>query len=94
MYEIILYTASWCGNCPRQKQIYDAAGVEYTERPCDDVDNLGEAKGMGIRTLPATVVYKDGHAIEILSGVTPAKHMVMYSNTHVEAVAHEVSLNG
>lgn len=53
----ILYSASWCSNCPAAKKTLDTLGVEYTVIDIDD--NPEAAQAAGIRGIP-TIFTEDG----------------------------------
>lgn len=94
MYDIIIYSATWCSACKSLKMKMYNAELNYEERMVDDPDIMAEAKSMGIRTLPTTIIRKDGNIVETIVGDKPVSVYEKYRNTHLEATTNKASLNG
>ncbi len=58
MNKLIVFSASWCKNCQPHKDRLKALGYEFTEM--DAEDNFELAEKYQIKSLPTTLVLKDG----------------------------------
>lgn len=61
--EVVVYGAKWCSNCEPFKNEVDSLDIKYTYK---DVDGEGVTKEMfhlGIRSVPAVVIYQDKEVI-------------------------------
>lgn len=56
MSEVIVYSASWCGACKNLMKSLDEKGVNYRMISLDSADAMRDAKEVGIRAIPTTVV--------------------------------------
>jgi len=74
MVEINRFTAAWCGPCRTYKPIFE----EVAERLSDkaqfntvdlDKDDTNKAGEFGIRSIPATVIVKDGVPVKTEIGL-------------------------
>jgi thioredoxin 1 len=69
------FTATWCGPCKMIAPLMDKLAEEYDGRvkvvKVDLSDNQSLAKRLGIRSIPAVMIYKDGTLIETIVGVAP-----------------------
>lgn len=69
------FTATWCGPCKMVAPLMDKLADEYDGRVKVVKVDLGEnqslAKRLGIRSIPAVMIYKDGTLIETIVGVAP-----------------------
>ena len=63
--DMIVYSATWCGDCRRAKRFLDTHGIEYTLVDIDtDQDAAREVVRLngGYRTIP-TIVFSDGSVL-------------------------------
>ncbi len=66
-------TATWCGPCKLVSPIIDRLAVDYSDRAAifklDVEPNRDLAKRLGIRNIPAVILFKAGEKVETLVGV-------------------------
>lgn len=66
-------TAPWCGPCKLVAPIIDRLAVDYSDRAeifkLDVEPNRDLAKRLGIRNIPAVILFKAGEKVETLVGV-------------------------
>jgi thioredoxin 1 len=66
-------TATWCGPCKLVSPIIDRLAVDYSDRAeifkLDVEPNRDLAKRLGIRNIPAVILFKAGEKVETLVGV-------------------------
>ncbi|BAZ09752.1 thioredoxin [Calothrix sp. NIES-4071] len=69
------FTASWCGPCKMIAPLMDKLAQEYAGRAKVAKIDLDQsktlAKRLGIRSIPAVMIYKDGNLMETIVGVSP-----------------------
>lgn len=69
------FTATWCGPCKMIAPLMDKLAEEYEGRvkvvKVDLDNNQSLAKRLGIRSIPAVMIYKNGTLMETIVGVTP-----------------------
>lgn len=69
------FTATWCGPCKMIAPLMDKLAEEYEGRAkvlkVDLDHNQSLAKRLGIRSIPAVMIYKNGTHMETIVGVTP-----------------------
>lgn len=72
---VIDYTATWCGPCRLIAPLIDRLAEEYEGRATVvkiDIDkNKEHAKKVGIRSIPAVFIFKQGEVVEKLIGKAP-----------------------
>lgn len=72
---VIDFTATWCGPCKLIAPLMDKLAEEYEGQAkvakVDLDQNKSLAKRLGIRSIPAVMIYKDGTLMETIVGVTP-----------------------
>lgn len=68
-------TATWCGPCRVVSPLIDRLADEYENRAKVvklDVDaNKVTAKKLGIRSIPAVLIFKGGEQVENIVGIVP-----------------------
>ncbi len=68
-------TATWCGPCRKISPLMDQLSEEYEGRAkivkLDVDENKATAKKLGIRSIPAVLVFKDRNLVETIVGVSP-----------------------
>ncbi|AKG22625.1 thioredoxin [Calothrix sp. 336/3] len=69
------FTATWCGPCKMIAPLMDKLAEEYLGRikvaKIDLDQNKTLGKRLGIRSIPAVMIYKDGNLMETIVGVAP-----------------------
>lgn len=58
---MILFTASWCGQCSNVKKTLDAKGIAYETIDVDSESGMELAAKHSIRSLPSALI--DGNVI-------------------------------
>lgn len=74
MVEINRFTAAWCGPCRTYKPIFEDVAKRLSDKATFntidlDKDNTNKAGEFGIRSIPATVVIKDGIPVKTEVGL-------------------------
>ncbi|MEA5571809.1 thioredoxin [Calothrix sp. UHCC 0171] len=68
------FTATWCGPCKMIAPLMDKLAQEYAGSAKVAKVDLDQsktlAKRLGIRSIPAVMIYKDGNLMETIVGVT------------------------
>ncbi len=69
------FTATWCGPCKMIAPLMDKLAQEYAGRAKVAKIDLDQsktlAKRLGIRSIPAVMIYKDGNLMETIIGMAP-----------------------
>lgn len=68
---IKVVSASWCGQCGPYKKQLEQSGIEFENIDADDESNMELLKSLGVRSLPTTLVYKNGELIKTFAGNKP-----------------------
>lgn len=66
-----IVSASWCNQCTPYKKAVDSLGISFENIDADSEDNMGMLQELGVRSLPTTLVYKDGELVKMFSGNKP-----------------------
>lgn len=61
-------SASWCSQCQPYKKELEKQGIEYANLDADEETNMELLSKLGVRSLPTTLVYKDGEIVSTLVG--------------------------
>ena len=69
MFEINFYSASWCSSCRAYKPIGQHPDVQLVYKDVDTGNNMQEAQEYGIKSLPFTVLKKDGEDVSSFPGI-------------------------
>lgn len=76
---VVRFWATWCGPCIRMKPIYSevagelGASAKFAEV---DIDQAPEIAGaFGIRSVPTTVIFKDGQPVDGVMGLVPKSQL-------------------
>lgn len=67
--EILVFSAPWCAACKTLKNKLQMKGVVYEEIDVDDPENESLVVAYKVRSLPTTIVLKDGEVIVQEQGV-------------------------
>ncbi len=59
-------SASWCSQCQPYKKELEKQGIEYINLDADEESNMQLLSKLGVRSLPTTLVYKDGEVVSTL----------------------------
>ena len=72
---VVDFTAQWCGPCKLVAPLMDRLANDYSDRlqvfKLDLDANKGLAKRLGIRSIPAVMMFRKGKLLETLVGVKP-----------------------
>jgi thioredoxin 1 len=72
---VVDFTAQWCGPCKLVAPLMDRLASDYADRlqvyKLDLDANQSLAKRLGIRSIPAVMLFKKGELLETLVGVKP-----------------------
>lgn len=72
---LVDFYADWCGPCRALAPSLEALAEQYQGRlkvvKIDVQDNPVVASVMGVRGIPALVLFKDGNVLEMVSGALP-----------------------
>lgn len=74
MFEINFYSASWCSSCRAYKPNLDQfieqhPDIQLVYKDVDTGNNMQEAQEYGIKSLPFTVLKKDGEDVSSFPGI-------------------------
>jgi len=76
---LVDFWAPWCGPCHVMAPVIDQLATEFTGRATVGKVNVDEqpalAQQYGIRSIPALLVFKDGHVVDQAVGIT-SKHVL------------------
>lgn len=67
--EILVFSAPWCAACKTLKNKLQMKGVGYEEIDVDDPENESLVVAYKIRSLPTTIILKDGEVVVQEQGV-------------------------
>lgn len=67
--EILVFSAPWCAACKTLKNKLQMKGVRYKEIDVDDPENESPVVAYKIRSLPTTIILKDGEVVVQEQGV-------------------------
>lgn len=65
---LVIYTASWCRACPDYLKMVEASGIPHEVIDADEDGATKEMFKLGIRSVPATVLYGDEEPVYIGTG--------------------------
>lgn len=61
-------SAEWCSQCKPYKRQLEEQGIEFTSLDADDEVNQELLKFVGVRSLPTTLIFKDGEVCNTVVG--------------------------
>lgn len=67
--EILVFSAPWCAACKTLKNKLQMKGVGYEEIDVDDPENESLVVAYKVRSLPTTIILKDGEVVVQEQGV-------------------------
>lgn len=67
--EILVFSAPWCAACKTLKNKLQMKGVGYEEIDVDDPENESLVVAYKVRSLPTTIILKDGEVVVHEQGV-------------------------
>ncbi|GCE46169.1 thioredoxin [Thermosporothrix hazakensis] len=77
---LVEFTANWCGPCKSFAPITEKVASDYHDKvkvARVDIDqNPNVVQKYGVRSLPYAMVFKDGHKVDQLAGMTNYEHLV------------------
>ena len=66
MKEVVVFSASWCGQCGPFKKALEQQGVMFENVDVDEQED--KVAEIGIRGLPTTIILEDGVEVKRISG--------------------------
>ena len=79
--------ASWCGPCKMLSPIIDEVGAHFGETvlvgKLDADANRDLVKELGIRSIPAVLIYKDGEVVEKFTGIKLKGEIISMVESHI-----------
>ena len=72
--EVVVVSASWCGNCGVLKDALTRSGIVY--RVVDADENMEFCRENGVRSLPTSFIYEDGELIKTVVGLKKVEEFV------------------
>tara|TARA_R110000744_G_C19371770_1_gene563196 strand:- start:54871 stop:55113 length:243 start_codon:yes stop_codon:yes gene_type:complete len=69
MKTIKVFGAVWCSSCKQLKDYLDVKGIEYNYYDIDTDDGSIEATKYSVRSLPTTVIEREGETPRIMVGL-------------------------
>ena len=87
---VVDFWAPWCGPCHVMAPVIDQLATEFAGRATVGKVNVDEqpalAQQYGIRSIPALLVFKDGHVVEQAVGITSKQVLSALLAAQVETV--------
>ena len=84
---VVDFWAEWCGPCKALGPVVDQLATEYTGKVNIgklDVDSCNEiANKLGIRNIPALILYKNGEIVDTIIGVVSKQKISEVVNKHL-----------
>ena len=85
--EIYKFSAEWCGPCKAYKETFNNVVSNYSDIEVNEIDvdkNISLTQEFNIRSIPTTVICKNGVELEKIVGIVSehdlAKHIDRYIN--------------
>lgn len=86
-FSLVDVYAEWCGPCKMVSPIVDEISVEYQGRlkvgKLDADNNKETMSHLGVRNIPALLLYKDGVVVDNLIGAVSKHKIVDMINAHI-----------
>ena len=85
----VYFGASWCGPCKMYRPIYFKVSDNYTAKTCRflevDTDSSPDiASAFEIRSIPTTIIIKDGQEVARATGVLQESALVNLINNYIQ----------
>lgn len=84
------FWANWCGPCKMLGPIIDELATDFEGKINIVKVNVDENKELasryGIMSIPTMILFKDGKAIEKVSGFHPKEALTNYLNTKIDLI--------
>ncbi|AOR24162.1 thioredoxin [Clostridium taeniosporum] len=84
---IVDFFANWCGPCKMLAPIFEEVSNEFNDKAKLfklDVDESGDiAQKYGVFSIPTMIIFKDGKAVENLTGFMPKENITNKLKTYL-----------
>lgn len=84
---IIQFSASWCGPCRQLTPIMEQMANDYEGKASVgkvDIDEEQElAVEFGVRSIPTTIIFKDGKAVDTIMGLETKANLIKKINATI-----------
>ena len=84
---VVDFWATWCGPCRKLSPVLDEISQNYEDRvkfvKVNVEENVDTAKKYSISGLPSLLVFKNGEAIERMTGLMPKSTIISNIEKHV-----------
>jgi len=84
---LVDFWAAWCGPCRMIAPIVDQIADEYDGKikvmKLDVDENQGTAMGFGVMGIPTLILFKDGKAVERITGYMPKERLLSRLTPHL-----------
>jgi thioredoxin 1 len=84
---LVDFWAAWCGPCRMIAPLVDEIANEYDGKlkvmKLDVDENQGTAMGFGVMGIPTLILFKDGKAVERITGYMPKERLLSRLTPHL-----------
>ena len=84
--EIYKFSAEWCGPCKAYKEIFNRVTSNYSDIDVNEIDidkNISLAQEFGIRSIPTTVIRKNGVELKKIVGIVSEHELTKHINKYI-----------
>ncbi len=84
---LVDFWAAWCGPCRMIAPLVDEIATEYDGKlkvmKLDVDENQSTAMGFGVMGIPTLILFKDGKAVERITGYMPKERLLSRLTPHL-----------
>ena len=84
--EIYKFSAEWCGPCKAYKEVFNNVVSNYSDIEVNEIDvdkNISLAQEFNIRSIPTTVISKNGVELEKIVGILSEHDLAKHIDRHI-----------